>query len=176
MKKLFFALPLLALAACGKDNSTAENPDVLMTADFDSLVGWIPDASTVTKEKAHSGAYSIKVDPSHEYSLTYTNSLGQLSSSRIRGVKLDAWAFMPNKDATAKLGFLVKDATDGKVALGEGIELKDQVKEYGKWVKISKEINFPASANYSSQIVIFLWKAGSTGPAYVDDIQLTALH
>ncbi|WP_310396172.1 hypothetical protein [Hymenobacter sp.] len=176
MKNLFFALPMAALAACGNDDSTAPSKDAILTTDFESLVGWVPDPSTITKEKAHSGLYSLKVDQNHEFSLSYSVILGQLSSTRIRGIKMDAWAYMPNKEATAKLGFILKEAAGGKDILGDGIELGSQVKEYGKWVKISKEVNFPASAGYSSQIVMFLWRAGSTGPAYVDDIQLTALR
>lgn len=147
-----------------------------MSADFDSLIGWIPDPSTVTQEKAHSGRYSLKVEPGHDFSLTYSAVLGQLSSTRIRGVKVDAWAYMPNKDAAAMLTFVVKDVAGGKDILNDYLKLPEQVKEYGKWVKVSKEITLPPATNYSSQIVVYLWRAGATGPAYIDDIQLTALR
>lgn len=148
-----------------------------MKSDFESLVGWIPDASTVAKDKAHSGQYSIKVDQNHEYGLGYTSLLGQLSSTRIRGVKLDAWVYLTDKDAVgSKLTFILKDAASGQELLGNRIELAEQVKDYGKWVKFSKEINFPTSANYTSQVLVYLWRGGASKPTYIDDIQLTALR
>lgn len=176
MKNILLALPLAALFACGSDDSAKDAKDVMMNADFDSLVGWVPDPSTLTKEKAHSGAYSLKVDPTHEYSLTYSNTLGQLSGTRIRGIKVDAWAYLPSKDAAANLVFVLKDNVGGQDILNEQIGLLSQVKEYGKWVQISKEISFPASANYTSQLGVYLWRASSAVPVYVDDIRVTALR
>ena len=166
----------MVLAGCNQNTSPVYDKDTVMTSDFDSLAGWVPDPSTLTKEQAHSGSYSLKVDKNHEFSLSYSAILGQLTETRLRGIKMTSWVYMPNKEATAKMGFILKDVTGGKDILSDGIELKDQVKEYSKWVQVSKDINFPASASYSSQIVIFLWRAGATGPAYIDDIQLTALR
>lgn len=175
MKNKVLLLPLLALAACGGSNQSPDK-NVLMHNDFESLAGWLPDASGLAKEQAHSGQYSIKVEQGREYSLTYTTALGQLSSTRLRGVRMEAWAYLPDQDAKARVGFLVKDPADGKVLLGEGLDVHEQVKSYGKWTKISKEFTLPATASYTSQLVIFLWGPGVTKPIYLDDIQLTALQ
>ena len=82
---------------------------------------------------------------------------------------------MTDKKATAKLEFVVKEVAWGKELLREQI-LLDQVPSYGKWVKISREIILPATATYSSQLTIYMSRAGAETPAYVADIQLTALR
>ena len=174
-----FALACLgaaSLTACSGDNtSTAPDKGVLMQNDFENLAGWIPDAANLSKEKAHSGQYSIKVDKDNEYSITYRNLLGQLSPSRIRGVRVDAWAFTPEKNTPALLKISLNKTAGGEPAMTESIDLASQVKEPGKWEKVSKEIVFPANTNYSSQLVVYLWRADGGSTAYIDDVVLTAL-
>jgi hypothetical protein len=114
------------------------------------------------------------VDQTHEFSPGYTAVLGKLSPTRIRGVKLEAWVYATDKNATGKLEFVVKEG-GGQELLRDQTRL-EEVKEYGKWVPVSKEIIFPAATNYSSQIVIYVSRAGASSPAYVDDIKLTALQ
>lgn len=178
MKQLLFALVgAVSLSACSSDNSSATlGKDVLMHNDFESMVGWIPDPVALTRDKAHSGNYSIKVDQDHEYSMGYNYLLGQLSATRIRGVRLDAWAYAPDKNMNAQLRLALNDAVGGKPIMVDGIAYSEQVKDPNKWVKISKEFIFPPNANYSNQLVVYLWRGGGSGRAYVDDVQLTALR
>jgi hypothetical protein len=178
MKYVLLALAAAtSLSGCSGDNSTAtSDKDVLMHNDFESMVGWIPDAVALTQEKAHSGRYSLKVDKEHEYSLGYNQLLGQLSPTRLRGVRIDAWAYAPEKDPTAQLRVALNGTVGGQAIAGEGVEFGSQVKDYGKWVKVSKEFIFPPNANYTSQLVVYLWSGGGPRRAYVDDVQLTALR
>jgi hypothetical protein len=175
MKTILLVISLAALTACSHDNET-DNKDLLMHTDFDSLVGWVPEAPSLSKGQAHSGHYSLKVDKGLEFSLGYSAVLGQMSSTRLRGVHMEAWAFLPTKDSKARLGFIVKDAVGGKDLLGDGLDLQDQVKDPGKWTKISKDFTFPATASYTSQLLMFMWGPGANGPIYLDDLQLTALR
>lgn len=166
-----------SLSACSGKNSLAEpDKDLLMHNDFETVAGWVADPATLTQEKAHSGRYSLKVDKDHPYSLTYYSLLGQLSPTRIRGVRVDAWAYKPDRDNSVQLRLGLNEAAGGKLMMGDGIAYTDQVKEPGKWVKISKEITFPPNATYSSQLVMYLWNEGGAGAGYLDDVQLTALR
>ncbi|MGI4735114.1 MAG: hypothetical protein ACRYG7_08045 [Janthinobacterium lividum] len=178
MKHLLLALAGAAsLTACSSDNPTAAlGKDVLMHNDFESMVGWIPDPVALTQEKAHSGQYSIKVDQEHEYSLGYNYLLGQLSPTRIRGVRVEAWVYAPDHNPSAQIRVALNNAVGGATIMNDGIEFGAQVKDFGKWVKVSKEISFPPTANYTSQLVIYLWRGGSSSKAFMDDIQLTALR
>lgn len=175
MKQLFLALPLAVLTACGSNSaSSSAGKDVLMFSDIDGMVGWLPDPSVITKGEAHSGDYSLRVDQTHEFSPGYTAIMGQLSPTRLRGVKLEAWVYATDKNAAGKLEFVLKDAA-GAELLRDQTHL-EEVKDYGSWVLVSKDIIFPPTTNYSSKITIYMSRAGATTPAYVDDIKLTALR
>jgi len=174
MKRVLLALPLAVLAACGGD-SEATNKDVLMKCDFDVLNGWLPDRASLTRDKAHSGTYSIKVEQGRDFSLNYLASLGQLSGTRFRGVRFDAWVYLTDKNSTAQVALVTKETLDGK-DLDKVYFDYSSVKEYGKWVQVSKEVIFPAGTNFNSAFLFYLWRAGATTPAYLDDVQLTALR
>ncbi|MGI4820618.1 MAG: hypothetical protein ACRYFV_05345 [Janthinobacterium lividum] len=175
MKNLLLALALTALVACGNDKSVAEaNEDVLMSSNIDSLAGWISDPNAITKGEAHSGQYSLRVDQNREFSAGYVQTLGLLSPTRIRGIRLAVWAYVPNKDATAKIEFMIKDAS-GKLLLLDQTKL-EEVKKYGEWVEINKVIMLPPETNYSSQINMHMSRSGATSPVYLDDIKLSAIR
>ena len=176
MKKIFFLLPLALLAACSSDNAgTAGDKDVLMTSDIDGAAGWLADPNALTKGEAHSGQYSLRVDQAHPFSPGYTAILGKLSPTHLRGVKLDAWVFATDKNSKGKLELVVKESAGGKELLHDQTKL-DEVNSFGKWVKVSKSIVFPPTVTYSSQLVIYVSRAEATTPAYVDDLQITALR
>lgn len=176
MKKFLLALPLAALAACGgsSSGSSSSDKDVLMTSDIDGMVGWLTDPSALTKGEAHSGVYSLRVDQNHEFSPGYTAILGQLSATRIKGVKLEAWVYATDKNSAGKLEFVLKDGSGNEI-MRDQTHL-EEVKDYGKWVLVSKDIMFPPSTNYSSRITMYVSRAGATTPAFVDDLKLTALR
>jgi hypothetical protein len=176
MKTLLLALPLAALVACGSDKSAAvvDDKDVLMSSDIDGLVGWISDPNAITKGEAHSGQYSLRVDQSREFSAGYVYTLGQLTPTRIKGIRLSVWAYVPDRNCTARIEFMIKDAS-GKQLLLDQTKLED-VKEYGKWVQINKDIMLPAETTYSSQINMHMSRSGATSPVYLDDIKFIALR
>jgi hypothetical protein len=176
MKKIFLALALATLAACGNDNPnpTLRGKDVLMTSDIDSLTGWIADPNALKPGPAHSGKYALRVDQDHEFSPGYTAVLGQLTDTSIRGVRLEAWVYATDSNSSGKLEFVLREA-DGKEMLRDLTQL-DEVKSFGKWVPISKEIIFPPKVNHTAQVVLYVSRADARTPAYVDDLKLTALR
>ncbi|RZL01242.1 MAG: hypothetical protein EOO62_23445 [Hymenobacter sp.] len=176
MKKFLLALPLAALVACGgsKSGASYSDKDVLMSADIDGMAGWIGDPNALVRGEAHSGAYCLRVDQNHEFSPGYTAVLGQLSPTRIKGVKLEAWVYATDKNSAGKLEFVLKDGSGAEV-MRDQTHL-EEVKDYGKWVLVSKDIMFPPSTNYTSTITLYASRAGATTPAFVDDIKLIALR
>jgi hypothetical protein len=176
MKKLFLLLPLAALTACGSDNSKSEasDKDLLMSSNIDDMVGWQADVNALTKGEAHSGEYCLRVDQNREFSPGYNAIIGKLASNRPRAIKLEAWTYATDKNATGKLEFVIKDSGNGQEFLHDQTRI-DQVGSFGKWEKLSKTITLPATANYNSQIFIYVSRAGGTSPAFVDDISLTAI-
>ncbi|MBX0292553.1 hypothetical protein K3G63_19070 [Hymenobacter sp. HSC-4F20] len=177
MKKLPWALLLLSLAGCG-EKTPANSPDTLVSNDFESLDGWLGDQNTasVTREKAHSGRYSLKVDGSTEYSRTYSNLLGKMHDTRVKKIKVNAWVFVPSAQAGAKLVTVISDtAPDAKPAVWDGLDLGPAVKgQYGKWIEINNELAVPENVSPTSKFVMYLWRTGGPLPVYLDDLNVTA--
>lgn len=147
-----------------------------MTTNFETLYGWLPapQSDLLSREQAHSGTYSIKVDPQHEYSLTYRAALGALHDTRISKMKVSAWVFVP--DAQAQATLVVAIAGQGakpENLLWEGITLQQEVAgEYGRWVKISRKLTLPAEADATNQLSIYLWRTGGDKAVFLDDVIL----
>ena len=174
MRQLLYALLALSLAACGeKPKATPAN--LLASNDFESVDGWLGgvNPTSLTKDKAHSGRYSVKVSPESEYSLGYDNPFGKLSASKLKKIKLRAWVNLPNGKSEAILVAAVPNSTAGaKPLLWEGVKLRDKVKSYNKWVEVEKEITLPDNITYNDKINAYLWSAGSSDPVYMDDMSI----
>ena len=167
------ALVALGLAGCSSPEA-ASDPNVLVNNDFETLAGWLPEAqdATLTREKAHSGSYALKVDGTHEYSLGYHAQLGRLRDTRIRKIKVTAWAFVPT-GSSASLVITVGNpvAPSGQPLLWQALEL-GKSKEFGKWVEVSKVLTLPETATAASTLGLYLWRTGSNQPVYLDDLRV----
>ncbi|MBO0360897.1 carbohydrate binding domain-containing protein [Hymenobacter sp. BT186] len=172
MKKLLYASLTLCLAACG-DKAATIPANQLAGNDFESIEGWVGDntPASLTKENAHSGRYSIKVDPAIEYSMGYSNLLGKLSASKLRKIKIKAWVYLPKGTTDAMLVTSVVDPADpSKPVLWDGFKLADQVKADSKWTEVEKEITLPDNISYTQKLGVYLWRTAAQGPAFMDDV------
>lgn len=179
MKKVFFALGTLAtlsFAGCGGKSDVETDPNLLVNNDFETIAGWLPEgpSATLSREKAHSGHYSIKVDAAHEYSLTYKAALGQLHDTRIKKINISAWTFVPMAGAKASLVVSVGNPTtpNDKPLLWDGLEV-GKGNAFGKWVEISKSFTIPESASPTSVLTLYLWRTSGNQPIYLDDLRVT---
>lgn len=178
MKKLFYACFALVLTACG--DKVAKIPaDQLASNDFESIDGWVGDnvSPSLTKEKAHSGRYAIKVDPNIEYSMGYSNQLGRLSASKLHKIKVHAWVNIPATDPKAVLVVQVTDPTNPSAnLLWNGINLAEQVKARNKWVEIEKEVVLPDNLNYAHKIGVYLWRTSVPNTVFMDDLTISKVE
>ena len=180
MKKTLLSLSTLvalSMASCGGSSDGATDPNTMVNADFDTLAGWLPEPqnATLSREKAHSGQYSLKVDGVHEYSLGYRQALGQLRNIRVKKITVSAWAFVPSTDANASLVVAVTNPANPaeKPLLWEGIDLGAS-KTYGKWTEIKKTIALPDGVLPTSALGLYLWRTGGNKPVYLDDLHVIA--
>lgn len=174
MRTFLYALAVLALvSSCG--DKTADVPaNQLAGNDFEAVDGWMGDNTplSLTKEKAHSGRYAIKVGPGVEYSMGYNNLLGKLSPSKLRKIKIRAWVNVPSGKAESMLVATVIDPASGSAIMWKGSKLIDQVKSYNKWVELEKEIVLPDNISYSHKLSVYLWRTGANETAYLDDLTI----
>lgn len=176
MKKYSLLLLTAAtLAGCG-DESSSRPANYLTGNDFEQLEGWTGDVAlpSLTKEKAHSGSYSVRVGPGIDYGNGFIGTLGKLSPTRLTQVQVKGWVFVPAGTVTAGIVTNLVDpaATDGKAALWEVLPLDKAVKKRNEWVEVEKTLTLPANAGPNFKLYVYLWSGGSPSVAYLDDVQL----
>lgn len=179
MKLLLCSLAALSLlAACSSDNPTTPVADgYIARNDFEASLGWSGDPAAVTKAQAHSGQYSIYVDQSREFSLTYEAPLRQVVGFQPRSLEVEAWVFLTDDNSTGELGVQITDPVHNEKQLfGDGINLQEAAKVHNKWVKVSKSISLPDSLNPDQHLKVFLWRSNATSPVYLDDISIKAIE
>ena len=177
MRNNFLLLTLALMSACSSADESADNVasnKIITTNDFESVAGWgCVDLATLEHGQAHSGHYSLKVDGGHEFSLTFDMALGVATPSKIKTVRLDAWAYLPSDKATGVLGIQIMEPAGNAQTYGEGIRLGEVVKEYGKWVKVSKDFVLPDNITAMQHLRMSLWRAGASDYVLIDDIRLS---
>lgn len=177
MKKLLYALLPLALASCG-GASTKTPANQLAFNSFDQLEGWTngaPANPSLTKDKAHSGDYSVKVAPGIDYSLGYNDQLGHLSAARVAKIRLHGWVFLPNDKAGVVLVTEVGNPGEPKPLNWDGLDLLKEAKDkssLNQWLEIDHTVDIAPAANYLSVMKVYLWRSSSSQPAYLDDLQI----
>jgi hypothetical protein len=141
-KYTFLLLSLVALAGCGEKDGASRPENLLAGNDFESLEGWTNDVKLVslTKEKAHSGLYSVHVGPGMDYSNGFNGELGKLSPTKFDKVQIKGWVFVPDAKSTAALITQLIDPADtsGKPALWEATSLERATKAPNRWVEIDR--------------------------------------
>jgi hypothetical protein len=151
---------------------------ILVINGFESLVGWMGTAShpSLTKERAHSGQYALKVDGAIPYSLSYNSTLGHLSEIRLKKFRLSAWVLVPDAEASALLVTHIGDAPPAtKPLLWDGFDVVKASQKRGQWAHVSKVINVPAEADANTTIGFYLWCNKGTKATYIDDIVVSEL-
>lgn len=168
----FSALGLvLLLGGCAKN--TTDEKDVLTSNDFDHLDGWVGDVPSLTREKAHSGAYSVVVQPGLEYSLGYSNPLGRLSITRPDKIRVSAWVMRTGDQNAAKLVTEIKDPANGNKLLWQALDLGKEVKKLNEWQHVEQVITVPPAVAATHRIMVYMWGAGAGQPTYLDDLTLS---
>ena len=132
-----------------------------------------PTPPSLTTKKAHSGNYSVVVQPGTEYGLGYSAPLNQLSPTRPSHITLSAWVFVPGKDAQAVLVTDIKAPGAEKPLLWESINVAEAVTNYNEWQRIEKTIPIPAEATALCTIQLYPWLSNSQQAVYFDDMAIT---
>ena len=167
------------LAGCHpRDGRPTPRQRELARTDFEGFRGWAPAMlPQLATDKAHSGKFSLRVDPQHPYSPTFRAGLGQLFSHRPRRITLGAWVWVPGfrDDAVLVMAITNPENPDNPVFRKE-VYLNDS-SPFGAWKWVSRDLDIPLNTNFSSRslLVVYLFAKDVTSPVYADDLLLTEL-
>lgn len=167
-------LAALALGGCSSESGSAAGAP-LMACDFENFAGWLTDSpaqGTLTRVKAHSGQYSVLVDAAHEFSLSYNNQLRTLAPARPSKLTVSGWVLVPSAQSNAKLVAEVKNPTGGPSLLWEGLDVAKTVKTFGEWQYVEQTFSLPPTIQPNSRLLVYLWRAESREPVYLDDLKI----
>ncbi|GAB3878050.1 hypothetical protein GCM10028824_39230 [Hymenobacter segetis] len=177
-KHIYLVLALATLAGCGDKNGKSRPDNFLAGNDFEEIEGWNGDAPlpvSLTREKAHSGIYSMRVGPDVEYASGFIGTVGKISPTRLTKIKIKGWVFVP---AGQPGGAIVTQVIDpdkqgASPLLWEALSLETAVKKRAEWVEIEKTLTMPANLSPTNKLYMYLWRGASpTSVAYIDDMEI----
>ena len=169
---------LLAAGCQPRDGRTTPRQHELAHTDFEGFKGWAPAMMPyLATDKAHSGKFSLRVDPQHLYSPTFRAELGQLTSHRPRRITLGAWVWVPSfrDDAVFVVVISNPENPDNPVFRKE-VFLNDS-SPFAAWKWVSRDLDIPLNTYFSSrsQLVVYLFAKDVMSPVYADDLVLSEL-
>ena len=142
--------------------------------DFDNLQEWIggENIPSLTRERAHSGHFSLKTGPGIDYSLTFSAPFDQLSLTKPRKLRVQAWIWVPDESNNTAL---VITAVDSKsVVSWEGIQLANTVKGYKNWQHLDQKVMMSPQLTSDDILKVYLWQRNSNDkPLYLDDLVIS---
>lgn len=142
--------------------------------DFDNLRGWLAEeqAVSLTQEKAHSSRVSIKTGPGIDYSLTFSAPLDQLSATKPRKLRVQAWVWVPEETNNTTL-VITTVGSEGVVSW-EGIQLANAVRDYKNWQHLDQKVMMSPQLTSDHVLKVYLWQRnGNDKPLYLDDLVIS---
>jgi len=174
MKKIIYSSLILAgvLLIFNSCNSSGKQQGLVYFNDFESAQGWLPGL-LFCNFPVHSGIMACKIDSSHPYGPTLRMKFDDISPRQIKKVKYSIWCYMKTKNTQGKL-FVSVDGGGKQNILYEAKDMRDVVKEIGKWVELKGEcsLNRNGFNNPANTINIYPWNT-SKEEVVVDDMQVT---
>lgn len=172
---LLAAAGLLA-ASCNSRSGPRQRE--LAHTDFEGFKGWAPALlPNLATEKAHSGKFSIRVDPQHQYSATFRAELGQLVSHRPRRITLGAWVWVPSFLDDASFVVAISNPSDPDHPVFRKEVFLNDSGPFEAWKWVSRDLNIPMDMYFSSrsQLIVYLLAKNTQSAVYADDLLLTEL-
>jgi hypothetical protein len=168
-------LLVLSLAGCSKpDEQVKGKPgEPVFFNDFEAVKFWGgAESQSIVKGDAHSGQFAVKVDAQNEYGYPFKGKLNQLLTTKPIRAEITAWAKLDRVSSAVIVFNISKPEGSEGENYWNTLNLTDQVKDYGKWVRIKKEFTLPINMNMESELACYLWRTSATEPAMIDDLQI----
>jgi len=161
---------IILFSACSgnKKDNDKNRPGVVVFSNNLETSGWI-NQHTLTKEAAHSGKFSSRVDSVSQYSFGFADCFSNISDTLPEKVDVDFWILCSQKEIKSNL--VVSIDSIGKNIFWYGIDLKDSVQTPNQWKELKTTINLPANIMMTDKISIYVW-SNDKRPFYIDDLKV----
>jgi len=162
---------IILIAACSgnKEENKENKPGVVSFSNDLESAGWM-NQQTLTKETAHSGKFSSRIDSVLQYSFGYADLFKNINDTLPEKVDVDFWILYPQTGI--KTNLVVSIDSVGKNIFWAGIELVDSIKTPNQWKEIKATVNLPAKIMATDKIAVYVWNNDKRS-AYVDDLKVT---
>lgn len=153
--------------------------DIVAATDYESAEGWIPGATSISRDHARSGRFADRIDATHQFGLTFQLPLMQASVHTLRGLDVEAWTYFSSLSAAGTLEVQVWQhgpGQDPQPLYSQQLALREQVTDSCVWTKVNKQFTLPPNLPGDASLRIFLWGNPTTKPVYLDDLRIKALE
>jgi hypothetical protein len=167
-------LLLGAVACTSRANKETALANLVAKNDFESMEGWGVTSSSLTMDKARSGRYSVKVDPSIEYSIGYRNTLLRISEIRIKKLHVHGWVQLSGPKAKAVVVVQITNPDKGgEQVYWQALDVRAQVKTINHWTEVDQDFDLPNTVSSNQELQVYLWRTGPEDTTYLDDLEIT---
>jgi hypothetical protein len=165
----------LLLGACN-NSDVADDDQVMINTGFDELIGWVDNGvGSLTKEDAYNGRYSWSVGAGREYSLTFVYPLGELTTSKPRKLRIQAWVKTDQVTTLARMVIEVGNPNSTERTFWKPLPVF-AVNEPNKWVKSETEVELPADITSNQTLHVYLWANNAATPVYLDNLRISKIE
>jgi hypothetical protein len=162
-------------AACTRsDKPEAALANLVAKNDFESVEGWGVTSASLTTDKAHSGRYSVKVDPGIEYSIGYRNTLLRVSDIRIKKLHVHGWVRLSSFKAKAVIVVQITNpAKNNEQVYWQALDVRAEVKTINRWTQVDQDFDLPDTVSANHELHVYMWRTGPDDTTYLDDLEIT---
>jgi hypothetical protein len=166
---------IIGATACSKnDKKEASLASLVAKNDFEAVEGWGVSSNSLTTTKAHSGRYSIKVDPEVEYSIGYRNTLLRVSDIRIKKLHVHGWVQVSSFKAKAVIVVQITDpAKNGEQVYWQALDVRNEVKTINHWTQVDQDFDLPDTVSANQELSVYMWRTAPDDTTYLDDLEIT---
>ena len=170
-KNLHYALLIVVMvvfAACSGNKSKEREPGTILVASDLENVEWM-NLNTLSKDKAHSGKFSSKLDSLTEYGFGFSNTFNNLSDTLPLSVDVSVWLYYPQLKTNGVLVLSIDSI--GTNIFWKGVPLGDSIKTANQWQEIKVTFELPKKIMPSDQLRIYVLNPEKR-LFYMDDLSL----
>lgn len=170
----------LVLAACSSKPDEGQWVGDLVTAtDYEAAAGWIPGATSLSMDHAHSGRFADRIDSTHAFGLTFQLPIVQASVHTLRGLDVEAWTYFSSLKSAGSIEVQVwahGPGQDAQPLYSQHLALRDQVTDSCLWTPVHQRFTLPENLPADANLRMFIWGNPTKRPVYVDDLRVKALE